>query len=305
MIIKISVLFHTPLLISITRSNHRIIKLIIDSGGTKAHWVYLAEGSLQLEGTVPGIHPFFLTEEELAEKLREIRGQLPDEGAGVLEAFHYGTGTNSQANMDRLYRAYQSVFPKAQTLIDSDLLAVAQALCGHQPGIAAILGTGSNVGRYDGRELVRTAGGLGYALGDEGGGAYLGKHLLNHFLNGLLPPELSEKLRDRHQLTRDSIIEAVYRQPFPNRYLATMAPFIGAHLSHPYIAELVRSCFRDFFRMNVLPLQAKDPVPLSCGGSIAFHFADVLREVAAEFSIEIGSIAMSPMEGLVQFHLGQ
>lgn len=287
---------------SIESSNHHIINtLIIDSGGTKAHWAYLAKGSLQLEGTVPGIHPFFLTEEELAEKLREIRQRLDNDGI-VQQVFHYGTGTNSQANLKRLHRAYESVFPEASTRVDSDLLAVAHALCGHEQGIAAILGTGSNVGRYDGRALIKTAGGLGYALGDEGGGAYLGKHLLNHFLNGLLPATLHSDLQNRYQLSRDSILEAVYRKPFPNRYLATMAPFIGEHLSHPYMTGLVKSCFRDFFRMNVMPLQEDEPVPLSCGGSIAFHFQEVLREVAVEFGIEIGKIAMSPMEGLVKYY---
>jgi N-acetylglucosamine kinase-like BadF-type ATPase len=278
-------------------------KIIIDSGGTKANWAYLKNGSSQREGTVPGIHPFFLTETELAEKLQEIQHALPH-SSKVQMIFHYGTGTNSRANLERLHRAYRAVFPQAETIVESDLLAVARALCGHQAGIAAILGTGSNVGRYDGKHLVKTAGGLGYALGDEGGGAYLGKHLLNHFLNGLLPPSLHAELQDHYQLSRDSILEAVYRKPFPNRYLASVAPFLGAHLSHPYITQLVQSCFRDFFRMNVLPLQANEPVPLSCGGSIAFHFATVLRAVAKEFEVEIGEIAMSPMEGLVRYHAG-
>lgn len=250
---------------------------------------------------MPGIHPFFLTEAELAEKLQEISHALPHSST-VQAIYHYGTGTNSQANRERLYRAYEAVFTEADTAVESDLLAVARALCKHKAGIAAILGTGSNVGRYDGKHLKKTAGGLGYALGDEGGGAYFGKHLLNHFLNGLLPEPLHSELQNHYQLSRDSILEAVYRKPFPNRYLASVAPFLKEHLSHPYIAELVRSCFRDFFRMNVLPLQAEEPVPLSCGGSIAFHFAEVLRAVAQEFEIEIGEIAMSPMEGLVRYH---
>lgn len=276
-------------------------RLIIDSGGTKAHWGYVVAGQLKQEGTVPGIHPFFLTEVELAEKLREIREAIatPDT---LQEIFHYGTGTNSRANVDRLNRAYRAVFTEAKTVVESDLLAVAHALCGHEPGIAAILGTGSNVGRYDGCTLAETAGGLGYVLGDEGGGAYLGKTLLNHFLNGLLPEALNEQLRDRYRLSRDSIVESVYRKPFPNRYLAAMAPFLGEHRADPYIAELLRNCFRDFFRMNVLPLQPEAPVPLSCGGSIAFHFSEILRNVAQEFNIEIGKIAISPMPGLVTYH---
>lgn len=277
------------------------MKLIIDSGGTKANWSCLVNTKLEASGTVPGIHPFFLSEAELAEKLQEIRRILPT-AVVIKEIYHYGTGTNSEANLTRLQRAYQSVFPQAATTVDSDLLAVAHALCGHSRGIAAILGTGSNIGLYDGKTLVKTAGGLGYILGDEGGGAYLGRHLLNHFLNGLLPEPLSAQLRERYELTRDNIVEAVYRQPFPNRYLAGFAPFLGDHREHPYIADLIRNCFRDFFRMNVLPLQPEDPLPLSCGGSIAFHFEVLLREVAAEYGIPIGAIAMSPMEGLLNYH---
>lgn len=275
--------------------------IIIDSGGTKAHWAYLSGGSFREEGTVPGIHPFFLTESELAEKLQEIRQLLPRTTV-IRQIFHYGTGTNSSANVDRLQRAYGLVFPEATVVVDSDLLAVAHALCGRQSGIAAILGTGSNIGLYDGEKLVSTTGGLGYVLGDEGSGAYLGRTLLNHFLNGLLPESLAASLRKKYQLSRDVIVEAVYRKPFPNRYLASMAPILSEHLSQPYIADLVRSCFRDFFRMNVRPLQTGDPVPLSCGGSIAFHFSEILREVADEFGIEIGKIAMSPMAGLVNYH---
>lgn len=274
--------------------------LIIDSGGTKAQWVCLAAGRKQAEGTVPGIHPFFLNEHELAQKLREIDSLLPPASVGMI--FHYGTGTNSDANRKRLRTAYYDVFPDAQLAIESDLLAVARGLCRKEAGIAAILGTGSNVGLYDGRQFQRTAGGLGYVLGDEGSGAHLGKTLLNNYINGVLPTELSTALEQEYQLSRESILEAVYRQPFPNRYLASMAPFLAAQLDHPFIDELVRNCFYDFFRLNILPLQADPALSLNCGGSIAFHFEKKLREVADGFGVAIKHIAMSPMAGLISYH---
>ena len=274
--------------------------LLIDSGGTKAGWVYLENNERKAEGTVAGIHPFFLTKEELAEKLHLIREVLPSNP--IQEVFHYGTGTNSEANCLRLLEAYEIVFPNAKATIDSDLLAVAHALCGRKAGIAVILGTGSNVGLYDGRQLVKTVGGLGYVLGDEGSGVHLGKTLLNYYLNDLLPIELENKLEAQFQLSRESVLEAIYRKGFPNRYLASMAPFIAENLSHPFIIDIVRSCFRDFFKINILPLLKDESLPLCFGGSIAFHFEENLRAIAKEFEVEVGKVSMGPMEGLVAYH---
>lgn len=275
--------------------------LIIDSGGTKAEWVFLDNNGKKASGSTPGIHPFFLTENELSEQLEKVVTSLPS--GEVHRIFHYGTGTNSIENCARLQRAYQHVFPEAEIEINTDLLAVARALCGQQNGIAVIMGTGSNAGLYDGTALIKTTGGLGYALGDEGSGAYMGKQLLNYFLNGLLPTDLSHSLREEYELTRESIVESVYRKPFPNRYLASMAPFLSNHLTDPFIWELVLDAFRAFFQMNVQPLQGSDTYPLYFVGSVAFHFSKPLYEIADEFGMDIGKIAKTPIEGLINYHL--
>lgn len=274
--------------------------LIIDSGGTKAEWAFVNDNGKQADGLTPGIHPFFLTENELAEQFEKIAADLPSRQ--VQRIFHYGTGTNSIENCARLQRAYQHTFPEAQIEINSDLLAVARALCGQQSGIAVIMGTGSHAGLYDGTALVKTTGGLGYALGDEGSGAYMGKQLLNHFLNGLLPTDLSQSLQEEYKLTRESIVESVYRKPFPNRYLAGMAPFLAQHLTDPFIRELVQDAFRAFFQMNIQPLQQDDTYHLFFVGSVAFHFSKPLYEIADEFGLEIGKIDKAPMEGLISYH---
>ncbi|MEZ4991398.1 MAG: hypothetical protein R2824_13335 [Saprospiraceae bacterium] len=274
--------------------------LIIDSGGTKTEWFFLGREGQTSSGKAPGIHPFFLTEIELAEQFNKIGLELPT--SRIQKIFHYGTGTNSQENCARLSRAYRRIFPDAAVEVQSDLLAVARALCGREKGIAIIMGTGSHAGRYDGEKFTKTAGGLGYALGDEGSGAHLGKQLLNHFLNGMLAKELSNKLRYEYKLSRESIVESVYRKPFPNRYLAGMAPFIAQHLHEPFIRELVLDSFREFFRMNIHPLQQEDPLPLYFVGSIGYYFSAPLWEIADEYDMTIGNIAKNPIEGLAAYH---
>jgi N-acetylglucosamine kinase-like BadF-type ATPase len=274
--------------------------LIIDSGGTKSGWIFLGNEGQKTAGTAPGIHPFFLTEIELSEQFHKISQVLPS--SRVQHIFHYGTGTNSQENCARLLRAYQRIFPLATVEIQSDLLAVARALCGREKGIAIIMGTGSHAGLYDGEKFIKTAGGLGYALGDEGSGAYLGKHLLNHYLNGLVPAELSQKLLLEYKLSRESIVESVYRKAFPNRYLASFAPFMAQHLHFPFIRDLVQKAFRSFFQMNIIPLQQEELLPLYFIGSIGYHFGEPLREVADEFEMSIGKIAKDPIEGLAVYH---
>lgn len=275
--------------------------LIIDSGGTKAHWALITKGEQLTEGRLPAIHPFFVAQRELTERLELLRTALPLPLPDRI--FFYGTGTSDPANVERLHNAFYDIFSGADVQIHSDLLAVARSLCGRAPGLAAILGTGSNVGRYDGRQLITTAGGLGYVLGDEGSGADLGKALLNHFLNGRLPSHIAQLLRERYELSRERIVAAVYRGEAPNRYLATFAPFLAEHVQEEAIDQLVQDRFRQFFIMNVLPLRGGDTsLKLSCSGSIAYHFRAVLQRVAADSGVVLGEITAGPMPGLIRYH---
>ena len=195
----------------------------------------------------------------------------------------------------------QEVFPQAkQVEAHSDLLGAARALCGHNYGIASILGTGANSCLYDGEYIIQNTPALGYILGDEGSGGVLGKHFLHELYKGVLSENIRREFEQEYGLMMSDVIQRVYREPMPNRFLASLAPFIHRHLSDPAVARLVIDNFRDFFRYNIRPYQLE--MPVSFVGSIAWHFRDQLAEAANAEGFRLGTILKSPIEGLLRYH---
>lgn len=181
------------------------------------------------------------------------------------------------------------------------MLAAARGLCGHEAGIACVLGTGSNSCYYDGKEIVNNISPLGFILGDEGSGAVLGKLLVGDMLKNQLPAALKEEFMKQFDLTAAEIIDRVYRQPFPNRFLASLSPFMVQHLEEPAIHSLVLNSFIAFLRRNVMQYDYRK-YPVHFIGSIAYCYKNILQEAAAETGISLGKILRSPMEGLIQYH---
>ena len=140
--------------------------------------------------------------------------------------FFYGTGCAAAANRAMVRRAIKKIFPQADIEVNHDLTGAARALCGTNKGIVAILGTGSNSGYYNGKKIVRNSPGLGYVLGDEGSGAYLGKKVLQYFLYKIFDKELLQKFEGKYELDADEILDSVYKKPLPNRYIAAFTLFL-------------------------------------------------------------------------------
>jgi len=279
------------------------MKLIADCGSTKIDWCALADdGSVAARFDSPGINAVMLSGDE-------IRGRLAAEAAPQLtvgpidEIYFYGAGCISPEVCDSVRGALQALVPAARHIeVATDLLAAARALCGSGQGIACILGTGSNSCYYDGREIRQNVSPLGYILGDEGSGAVLGRIFLGDVLKNQLPPDLSAQFLDEYGLDRLGVIRRVYREPAANRFMASVVPFLSAHIDNPHIHRLVLGAFRAFFRRNVCQYPRYDRLPVNFIGSIAYYFAPVLREAAAQCSCTVGAIMRSPMEGLVRFH---
>jgi N-acetylglucosamine kinase-like BadF-type ATPase len=185
--------------------------------------------------------------------------------------------------------------------VNSDMLGTARALCGREAGIACILGTGSNSCYYDGKNIVANVSPLGFILGDEGSGAVLGKLFIGSLLKNQLTEGLKETFLDEYKLTPAEIIDRVYRKPFPNRFLATFSPFIAKHIEDNSIQLLVKNAFSDFFRRNVMQYDYRTCKVHFCG-SIAHFYRDSLIEAANELQLNIGTIAQTPMDGLVAYH---
>ncbi len=264
--------------------------LIADSGSTKTDWRL---GGRPVE-TV-GINPVRDSEEQV----QDVLSSLPD--ADIEEVFFYGAGCIPPFK-EKVERALASKFPRAAVHVESDMLGAARALCGRERGIACILGTGSNSCLYDGEGIVENVPPLGYILGDEGSGAVLGRILVGDLLKGMLDASLKERFLSSFQLTQEALLDKVYRQPMPNRFLAGLVPFIIENKAEQSVHRLVTGEFRRFFVRNVAKYRLAD-LDVSFVGGIAHSFSDELREAAAQEGFRVGTILRSPIDRLEAYHL--
>ena len=274
--------------------------LIADSGATKADWRLVnPDGTVRALAT-SGISPVFLDEAGITAILRdELLPAL--KGAEVSLICFYAAGIVSDEVSSKVCDALRSVFPDATCEAASDLLAAARALCGNKPGIACILGTGSNSCFYDGAQIVSNVRAGGFILGDEAGGAWFGKQLLSDFVKGLLPRNLTDELVRRFGIDYPTIVQKVYREPLPSRYLASFAPFIEEHGNHPYIKNLLRNGFDAFLLRNVAQYDYRR-YPVHFTGSVAWHFRELLGRCLTAAGMRQGTIVQRPIEALAEYH---
>lgn len=273
--------------------------LISDSGSTKTDWCVADKGDIVRRVTTAGINPFFQSEDEIAGEVE--KNLLPAlEGLTVTSVSFYGAGCAFPEKNEVVRRAI-SRYLSVPVEVGSDLLAAARALCGDEAGIACILGTGSNSCLYDGKEIVRNVSPLGFILGDEGSGAVLGKLLVGDVLKNQLPEALKEAFFAEFGLTPAVIMEKVYKQPFPNRFLASLSPFLIRHIEEPAISGLVNGSFRKFFTRNVMQYDYR-AYPVHLLGSVAWYYREQLEAVAGELGIRLGRVVRSPLAGLVAYH---
>lgn len=275
--------------------------LLADSGSTKTHWCLLTASGQKSEFFTEGINPFFQTEEAIrvnvADQLLPQMGQLLWVGS-VTRIFFYGAGCTPEKS-PVVQAALKAVFRHADVEVYSDMMGAARALLQRTEGVACILGTGSNSCLYDGEHFVKNVPALGFILGDEGSGAVLGKRLVADLLKNQLTEDLKEQFLSEYNLTQAEIIDRVYRQPFPNRFLASLSKFCAEHLDNALIHDLVYYHFEDFVKRI---LRQYPPVPVGFVGSIAYYYREVLEKVLMNNHIQLATIVQSPMEGLIAYH---
>lgn len=274
--------------------------LIADSGSTKTDWCLAEQGKPIQRIFTKGMNPFFQSEEEMGTEI--VQALLPQLLHKPPQAIYfYGAGCTPEKS-SVVKNALHTYFPDTPCIeVYTDMLAAARGLCGHHPGIACIMGTGSNSCYYDGTQVTDNVSPLGFILGDEGSGAVLGKLLVGDILKNQMPAALKEKFLTQFQLTPADIIDRVYRKPFPNRFLASLSPFLVQNLEEPCIHSLVLNSFRAFLQRNIMQYDYQH-CKVHFIGSVAYHYQTILLEAAAELHIEIGTIQQSPMEGLVVYH---
>ena len=277
-------------------------RFIIDSGATKTEYLLTNGKEILFRFKNRGININYTDDTEVCHILDECRKLLPAENLPK-EIIFYGAGCGSALNRQRISAILHRLFPNSSIFVYSDLTGACHALCGKEAGWVAILGTGSSSCMYDGEKIISTAPSLGYLLGDEGSGAHLGKLLLTAYLEGELPDGLRKQLETQYQLTVSVVMEQLYRKPFPNRFMSSLAPFMLENSDNQHILSLLESSFHTFFTKQ-LHFFTPDlrPVALNMTGSIAFHFQSILKNVAEKVGVSIIKVVPSPMEGLVGYY---
>lgn len=277
------------------------MKLIADSGSTKTDWCLMDGSTVMKRIKTKGINPFFETEKEIEYELSNALVPKIPRGTKI-EAIHFfGAGCTPEKSPILARALMMQVSDEARVEVCSDMVGAARALCGNEPGIVCILGTGSNSCEYDGKKIVKNVSPLGFILGDEGSGAVLGKILVGDLLKNQLGEELKEKFLTQFHLTTAEIIDRVYRQPFPNRFLASLQPFLEENLDNEAIFYLVMEAFSHFIARNVMQYDYQH-LPVHFTGSVAYAYRKVLEKSAELTGIQLGIITNSPMEGLIKYY---
>ncbi|MCB0637607.1 MAG: hypothetical protein KDC54_13350 [Lewinella sp.] len=279
------------------------MKVVVDSGSTKADWVFLDSDQGTPYHTM-GFNPVFHSSETITEEVEKTFKHQVDTDA-EMDIYFYGAGCWDAKRKTVIKEGLERVFTNAQIHVWHDLLGAARATCGHDAGISCIIGTGSNSCLYDGTDVIDNVTNLGYMLGDEGSGTHLGKKLIRHYFYREMPKELLESFEEFVQGGKDEILDRVYgSKDTPNVYLASFTRFMSAHMEHPFIHRILYRSFAEFIDRHVRKYKGHSELPIHFIGSIAYIFQDVLKLILTERAMEAGIFIKAPIENMVKFHQG-
>lgn len=276
------------------------IKLIADCGSTKTEWCLL-KGKKKTIFNSTGMSPYFVSDIQMEDIIRrEVMPQLKK--SKVEEVHYYSTGCGNIENVKMVRKTLKTFFPGSLINVETDITGAARALCGNEKGVVCILGTGSSACYYNGKRIIKNRPGLGFILGDEGSGAYLGKKVIQYYLYDTLDDDLRARFDAKFVTNTNEILDAVYKQPFANRYLASFAIFLAENRGNYMIENIIEDGLTDFFITHIRRFSESWKFPVHFTGGIAFGFRDVCAEMCKRFNFQIGNIMKNPMEGLVTFH---
>lgn len=278
------------------------MKIIADCGATKSEWRILHSDGNVSNLTAQGINASAMSAESIIRIISDIKEQISATDTSDAEIYLYMAGFPSDALKTEITDAFSQGFKVSHIEFQTDLTAAARAICGHRPGIAAILGTGSNSCQYDGEKIVKQVYSGGFILGDEGGAATLGRLFISDFIKGLVPSEIAEDFKSRFPSDYSSIVASIYKSAgSPSGYLGSLAPFIMEHYGHPYIKELVDGNFRSFFRRCIKQYDT-DTFSVGIVGGFGYALQETIRSIASEEGISISVFLRDPISGLVEYH---
>lgn len=276
--------------------------LIADSGSTKTDWVLINNNNIVLQYQTIGFNPYFQSSDDIYNEIKNVLIPiLHDQLHSIEHIAYYGAGCSTADKVQVVKQGLYLAFGNILSEVNHDLLASARALFGKERGIACILGTGSNSCLYDGNTVVENIPSVGYLFGDHGSGATIGRTFVQHYFDDKLPVHLVAAF-EKAGYHREIILENVYKKPMPNKYLASIVNFLKDYNNDSYIQEIIKECFRDFFKAQVSKYTNAKQLPVNSVGSIGYYYKNLLEEVAVKEGYKIGNIIKSPMEGLIKYH---
>ncbi|MCB2194954.1 MAG: hypothetical protein KQH79_03795 [Bacteroidetes bacterium] len=277
--------------------------LIADSGSTNSDWVIIKDNEIKSSFTTRGFNPYFTTSEKLHSDLTsELPQNLNTEN--VVSIFFYGAGCSSHQMQELIRKGLTMTFKNAEIEVNHDLLGAARALFMNKPGLAIILGTGANTCIYNGKEVIENIPSLGFILGDEGGGDHLGKLFITELLYNNLPQTLIDSFLMKYDLTKDQIMQKVYKEDHPNRFLASFAEFLYEQRSEKSIQKIINKSFTELFNKHITQYKNYKNYTISAVGSVAFYFKDMLNEVATTYATHVEQVEKEPIQKLASYHIG-
>lgn len=275
--------------------------VIVESGATKSDWRVLDRDGREIKRFLrAGTNVSTMRMKEVKAMLTEA---ILSEGLEQVDGFYlYTAGIVTQEIHLELVEHLRSLSCLGEIDVQNDLMGAARGACGHEAGIAAILGTGSNTCFYDGESLSQKVYAGGYVIGDDGSGAALGKLFLADFIKGLVPDPLAADFAKEFDASYAGIVQGVYKSPSPSRYLGSIAPLILRHYDEPYAKALVDRNFQAFIDRSLLRYDVAC-YPVGIVGGFGWACQDILRPLCEKAGIRISRFVKSPIEGLCAYHL--
>lgn len=275
--------------------------LIADSGSTKTDWCLLQTGKKPRRYVTQGMNPFFHTEEACANILsRELK--INRKQVSIERVIFYGAGVKDLAKKALLQKILKRHFSIKAAEVYSDMLGAARATAADQKGIVCILGTGSNSCYYNGKKIMKQNPSLGYIIGDEGSGVYLGKRVLQYYFYKTFDDELQDAFRIKFGNDLNAILRNIYAAPHANRYLASFTLFLMEHKDHYMVQNIVEDAFIDFYQRHILKYRESWQYPVHFAGTVAYEFSSVIHSLHQQYGLSTGSIIKNPVEALCRYH---
>ncbi len=275
--------------------------LIADSGSSKTDWCLIEKGKKARHFNTGGLNPFIRTEKDCFELLEKDLKIKPAK-ENIERIVFYGSGVKDKKKAAFIEKILKKHFGVKNVEAHSDMLGAARATCGHEKGLACILGTGSNSAYYNGKKIMSQNPSLGYIIGDEGSGTYLGKKVLQYFFYSTFDEDLKAAFRNKYGDDLSEILQKVYQEPIANSYLASFTEFLMEQRGHFMVENIIEDAFLDFYQRHILKYRESWKYPIHFIGSVAYEFRDVIHSLHDQYGLETGVILKSPKDGLLRFH---